>query len=91
MKLYIFWSLKVLRVLHVRVQVLIDESTQATEAECLIPMVLGAKQVVLVGDHCQLGPVIMSKKVTLLGSTGFLETVFSPMPGRCYFPRQFLV
>ncbi len=26
-------------------QVLIDESTQATEPECLIPMVLGAKQV----------------------------------------------
>ena len=42
-------------------QVLIDESTQATEPECLIPLVLGAKQVVLVGDHCQLGPVIMCK------------------------------
>jgi regulator of nonsense transcripts 1 len=26
-------------------QVLIDESTQATEPECLIPLVLGAKQV----------------------------------------------
>ncbi len=23
------------------------------------PIVLGAKQVILVGDHCQLGPVIM--------------------------------
>ncbi|KAG4131202.1 hypothetical protein ERO13_D09G192400v2 [Gossypium hirsutum] len=43
-------------------QVLIDESTQATEPECLIPLVLGVKQVVLVGDHCQLGPVIMCKK-----------------------------
>lgn len=40
-----------------------DESTQATEPETLMPLVLGAKQVVLVGDHCQLGPVIMSKKV----------------------------
>lgn len=36
---------------------LIDEATQAMEAECLIPIVLGAKQLVLVGDHCQLGPV----------------------------------
>ena len=27
--------------------VLVDESTQATEPECLIPMVLGAKQVIL--------------------------------------------
>lgn len=27
-----------------------------------MPIVLGAKQVILVGDHCQLGPVIMCKK-----------------------------
>ena len=44
-------------------QVLLDESTQATEPEALVPFVLGAKQMVLVGDHCQLGPVIMNKKV----------------------------
>ncbi|KAL0490416.1 regulator of nonsense transcript [Acrasis kona] len=48
-------------------QVLIDESTQATEPECLIPIVKGAKQVVLVGDHCQLGPVIMCKKAARAG------------------------
>ncbi|XP_071701145.1 regulator of nonsense transcripts 1 homolog [Rutidosis leptorrhynchoides] len=48
-------------------QVLIDESTQSTEPECLIPLVLGAKQVVLVGDHCQLGPVIMCKKAARAG------------------------
>lgn len=48
-------------------QVLIDESTQATEPECLIPIVKGAKQVVLVGDHCQLGPVIMCKKAAKAG------------------------
>lgn len=47
--------------------VLIDESTQATEPECLIPLVKGAKQVVLVGDHCQLGPVIMCKKAAKAG------------------------
>ncbi|GLC57612.1 ATP-dependent helicase NAM7 [Pleodorina starrii] len=47
--------------------VLIDESTQAAESECLIPMVLGAKQVILVGDHCQLGPVIMCKKAAEAG------------------------
>lgn len=46
-----------------RVQVLVDESTQATEPEALIALSLGAKQVVLVGDHCQLGPVVMNKKV----------------------------
>jgi regulator of nonsense transcripts 1 len=38
--------------------VLVDESTQATEPECLIPLVLGAKQVVFVGDHCQVCIVV---------------------------------
>lgn len=56
------------RLLPFRFQhVLIDESTQATEPECLIPLVLGAKQVILVGDHCQLGPVIMCKKAAEAG------------------------
>ena len=32
-------------------QVLIDEATQAAEPECLIPIVMGAKQLILVGDH----------------------------------------
>jgi len=48
-------------------QILIDESTQATEPECLLPLVLGVKQVILVGDHCQLGPVIMCKKAARAG------------------------
>lgn len=48
-------------------QVLIDEATQATEPECLIPIVKGAKQVVMVGDQCQLGPVIMCKKAAKAG------------------------
>lgn len=47
--------------------VLIDESTQAAEPECMIPLVLGCKQAVLVGDHEQLGPVIMNKKAAKAG------------------------
>jgi regulator of nonsense transcripts 1 len=47
--------------------VLIDESTQSAEPECMIPLVLGCKQVVLVGDHKQLGPVIMNKKAARAG------------------------
>ena len=54
-------------------QVLIDESTQATEPECLIPMMRGAKQVVLVGDHCQLPPVIMCKPAA---QAGFSRSLF---------------
>ena len=47
--------------------VLVDETTQATEPECLIPLVSGAKQTVLVGDHCQLGPVIVCKQAARAG------------------------
>lgn len=47
--------------------VLIDESMQATEPECMVPVVLGAKQLVLVGDHCQLGPVVMCKEAAKAG------------------------
>eukprot|EP00566_Odontella_aurita_P002202 CAMPEP_0113543462 /NCGR_PEP_ID=MMETSP0015_2-20120614/10171_1 /TAXON_ID=2838 /ORGANISM="Odontella" /LENGTH=1079 /DNA_ID=CAMNT_0000443623 /DNA_START=95 /DNA_END=3334 /DNA_ORIENTATION=- /assembly_acc=CAM_ASM_000160 len=50
-------------------QVLIDEATQAVEAEALIPISLGAKQIVLVGDHCQLGPVVMCKAAAKAGLT----------------------
>jgi len=47
--------------------VLLDESTQATEPECLLPLVRGARQVVFVGDHSQLGPVVMCKKAAKAG------------------------
>jgi len=47
--------------------ILIDESMQATEPECMVPAVLGAKQLILVGDHCQLGPVVMCKKAAAGG------------------------
>lgn len=30
-------------------------------------MVLGAKQLILVGDHCQLGPVVMCKRAARAG------------------------
>ena len=47
--------------------VLVDEATQACEPEALIPLVRGAMQVVLVGDHQQLGPVIMNTKAAKAG------------------------
>jgi regulator of nonsense transcripts 1 len=49
--------------------VLIDEATQATEPEILIPITHGVKQVILVGDHQQLGPVIVNKKAANAGLT----------------------
>ncbi|KJE92717.1 hypothetical protein CAOG_08730 [Capsaspora owczarzaki ATCC 30864] len=53
--------------------VLVDEATQATEPEAIIPIVMGAKQVVLVGDHCQLGPVVMCKKAA---KANFTQSLF---------------
>jgi regulator of nonsense transcripts 1 len=50
-------------------QVPIDEATQAIEAEALIPIAMGAKQTVFVGDHCQLGPVVMCKAAAKAGLT----------------------
>jgi regulator of nonsense transcripts 1 len=47
--------------------VLIDEATQATEPESLIPLVAGAQQVIFVGDQCQLGPVVVCKKSARAG------------------------
>ncbi|KAJ1919672.1 ATP-dependent RNA helicase [Mycoemilia scoparia] len=47
--------------------VLIDESTQSSEPECLIPLVTGVKRIVFVGDHQQLGPVISNNKVAQAG------------------------
>ena len=48
-------------------QVLLDEATQASEPECLIAIAKGAKQVVMIGDHLQLGPVVMCKKAAAAG------------------------
>ena len=40
--------------------VLFDESGQLVDPDLIIPMVHGAQHVILVGDHKQLGPVIIS-------------------------------
>lgn len=55
-----------LRKLRIRC-VLVDESTQATEPEVIVSIVRGVRQLVLVGDHCQLGPVILCKKAAKAG------------------------
>jgi len=47
--------------------VLVDEATQACESECLLPLLKGAKHVILVGDHCQLGPVVLCKNAAKAG------------------------
>ncbi|XP_043192907.1 regulator of nonsense transcripts 1-like [Amphibalanus amphitrite] len=83
--------------------ILIDESMQATEPECMVPVVLGAKQLILVGDHCQLGPVVMCKRaaraglsqslferLVVLGIRPFrLEVQYRMHPALSRFPSDF--
>jgi regulator of nonsense transcripts 1 len=59
--------------------VLIDEATQAIEPECLLPMLKSAKQVILVGDHLQLGPVVICREAARAGLN------------KCLFERLVLV
>jgi len=42
--------------------VLMDEATQASEPSSLVPIVKGCRQLVLVGDHQQLPPTVISRK-----------------------------
>jgi len=43
-------------------RVLVDEATQASEPAVLVPITRGCRQLVLVGDHCQLPPTVLSTK-----------------------------
>jgi DNA polymerase III delta prime subunit len=82
--------------------VLIDECSQATEAACLVPICHAAKQVILVGDQCQLQPFMRSElaKHDDLGCSLFnrlcqqgmrpamLDTQYRMHPGLCMFPSD---
>lgn len=43
-------------------RVLVDEATQATEPAVLVPITNKCRQLVLVGDHCQLPPTVLSTR-----------------------------
>ena len=42
--------------------VLMDEATQASEPSALVPIVKGCRQLILVGDHQQLPPTVISRR-----------------------------
>ncbi|KAK3600371.1 hypothetical protein CHS0354_015987 [Potamilus streckersoni] len=49
-------------------QIIIDEAAMCTEPQCLVPIIANkVEQVVLIGDHKQLQPIIMCKEAAELG------------------------
>jgi len=106
--------------------ILVDECMQTTETECIIPAVLGARQVIsfivplswqecvlnwnffqliLVGDHCQLGPAVTCNhasksglrqslfgRLVDLGIRPFrLKVQYRMQPAIAEFPSKFLL
>ena len=47
--------------------IIIDECSQALESGCWVPLMFGAKKLILAGDHLQLPPTIISKEAAQKG------------------------
>eukprot|EP00978_Attheya_sp_CCMP212_P033263 scaffold133473_cov53-Attheya_sp.AAC.2 len=83
-------------------RVLVDEATQATEPAVLVPITRGCRQLVLVGDHCQLPPTVLStraeeeglgvplfSRMVACGVPPFmLDTQYRMHPGIAMFPSD---
>ena len=48
---------------------MLDEASQVTEPMALVPLANGCQQLVLVGDHKQLPPTVVSREAELAGMT----------------------
>jgi regulator of nonsense transcripts 1 len=57
-------------------RVMVDEATQATEPATLVPLTRSCRQLVLVGDHCQLPPTVLSTRAE---EEGLAVPLFSRM------------
>lgn len=83
-------------------RILVDEATQATEPAVLVPLMRGCRQLVLVGDHCQLPPTVLStraeeeghgvplfSRMVACGVPPFmLDTQYRMHPGISMFPSD---
>jgi hypothetical protein len=83
-------------------RVLVDEATQATEPAVLVPLMRSCRQLVLVGDHCQLPPTVLSthaseeglgvplfSRMVACGVPPFmLDTQYRMHPGIAMFPSD---
>jgi superfamily I DNA and/or RNA helicase len=66
--------------------VLIDEATQASEPSALVPITRGCRQLILVGDHKQLPPTVISDTAE---SGGLGQSLFERL-NKCGIPAQML-
>ena len=66
--------------------VLIDEATQASEPSALVPIIRGCRQLVLVGDHKQLPPTVISEKAE---QGGLNQSLFERL-NKCGIPAHML-
>ncbi|CEG00009.1 P-loop containing nucleoside triphosphate hydrolase [Ostreococcus tauri] len=82
--------------------VMLDEASQVTEPMSLVPLANGCQQLVLVGDHKQLPPTVVSREAELAGMTlslfdrltragvkpYLLDTQFRMHPAISHFPSH---
>ena len=66
--------------------VLIDEATQASEPSALVPIIRGCRQLILVGDHKQLPPTVISDKAE---KGGLNQSLFERL-NKCGIPAHML-
>ena len=82
--------------------ILVDESSQARETECLIPLRFRARKLILFGDSMQLPPTILSNRASGLGfgksmfermicngcEPFFLDVQYRMHPDLSFFPNR---
>lgn len=68
---------------HVFSFVIVDEAAQAVEPDALVPLAYGAKKMVLIGDHRQLGPTVSSMAAARAGLTRSLFERLLPSSKNC--------
>ena len=66
--------------------VLIDEATQASEPSALVPIIRGCRQLILVGDHKQLPPTVISEQAE---QGGLNQSLFERL-NKCGVPAHML-
>ena len=68
--------------------VIIDEATQASEPSALVPINRGCRQLILVGDHRQLPPTVISETAEIggLGQSLLSDSTSVELVPRCSLP-----